>query len=95
MNGWCGWPGASGPLLKKGLNALENHVIPGSLGQPKVFEMAGKVAQLAALLHSAAPVPAEKPHPPADIAALKALLITGDLDFLNPIKGTSPRGLFY
>jgi len=57
--------------------------------------MAGKVAHLTTLLHTPSETLAEKPQPPGDVQELRNLSITGDLRFLNPIKGASPHGLFY
>jgi hypothetical protein len=81
--------------LRRGINALQNHVISGSLGHAGLFAMAGKVAHLTTLLNGPSETPADKPQPPADVQELKNLSIPGDLRFLNPIKGTSPHGLFY
>ncbi|HCN75817.1 MAG TPA: hypothetical protein DIT13_01320 [Verrucomicrobiales bacterium] len=81
--------------LTQGINALQNHVISGSLSHTSLFEMAGKVAHLTTLLYASSDILAEKPKPPSDVLELKDLSISGDLRFLNPIKGTSPRGLFY
>lgn len=79
----------------KGIAGLVNHVAGGSLGHPQVFEMAGKVAYLAAALGSVSPEAHSKPVPPSRLSDLKGLKIEGSLRFLNPIGGASPLGLFY
>lgn len=82
-------------MIWKGLNGLVNHVAGGSLGHSQVFEMAGKVAYLATSLGSRSPESHSKSVPPELLSELKGLKIKGDLEFLNPIGGASPRGLFY
>ena len=79
----------------KGLAGLVNHVAGGSLPHPQVFEMAGKVAYLAAVLGSVSPEAHAKPIPPDRLSDLRGLNIEGRLRFLNPIRGASPLGLFY
>jgi hypothetical protein len=85
----------SSQTIWRGIAGLVNHVAGGSLGYPQVFEMAGKVAYLAAALGSVSPEAHSKPVPPDRLADLKGLKIEGSLRFLNPIGGASPLGLFY
>jgi hypothetical protein len=81
--------------LWKGINSLANHVVDGALSHQGIFEMAGKVAYLTALLGNPPSVPAAKPQPPEDMAALRGMKIDGPLRFLNPIGGSSPTGLYF
>jgi Nucleotidyl transferase AbiEii toxin, Type IV TA system len=81
--------------LWKGINSLANHVVDGALSHRGIFEMAGKVAYLTALLGNPPSVPATKPQPPEDVTELMGMKIDGPLRFLNPIGGSSPNGLFF
>jgi len=81
-------------MLWKGIKSLANHVVEGALSHRGMFEMAGKVAWLAAALKQEATNLA-KPVPPNDPKELRGLKIDGPLRFLNRIGGSSPNGLFY
>jgi len=81
--------------LWKGIHSLANHVVDGVLSHRGIFEMAGKVAYLTALLLTNPSNPTAKPNPPEEAADMKGLEIEGPLRFLNPIRGSSPNGLFF
>ena len=86
---------ADSATIWRGISNLANHVAGGTLGHQQVFEMAGKVAYLTAVLGSLSPAGQTKPVPPANLTSLRGLKIEGELRFLNPIGGASPLGLFY
>ncbi len=86
---------ADSTTIWRGIGSLVNHVAGGSLSHQQVFEMAGKVAFLAAVLGSVSPEAHSNPVPPGELSALKGLKIGGGLQFLNPVGGASPLGLFY
>ncbi len=81
--------------LWKGINSLANHVVEGALSHQGMFEMAGKVAYLTALLGNPPSSPITKPQPPENVTELRGMKIDGTLRFLNPIGGSSPNGLFF